>query len=626
VSEAEEEPVKIDSNDATTKRVDHLPVIVQALERLGVRRTIDELCPPDPRNRVTTGQCVEALIARLLDGSHTLYLVDERLGEYDLALTFGWDVEGDAFNDERLAKALDHLYEAGLAQVQAPILMNAVRAYTLDLSRLHFDTTSFKVFGRYATSHATDDEDPQAIPHVTHGYSKDHRADLKQIVYGVTVTGDGAVPIVGRVASGNRNDALENRFNIRRLAQVLPDPRGTILVADSKFFAGETLLLAREHGLRSITMLPRSVGLWDEAFVAFQHARARGESVAILKEEVSEREGGKTDVWCGRSFDLVYHWKDEEKKEHAIPLRALVVESSSSLEERRATLEKARVKEREALEKALRRLEKKEFKCAHDAEAAMKDFVKRKNPRFHKLTETLVAVSRPKKRARRGRPARDERPQFENVWRVKLPLEDDLAAFERACAEAGCFVLVTTPVEGFAPLSDAEIFGNYKAQSTVEGVMHWAKSLHEVAPIFLKTPRRVAALGMVCTLALMVHALIQRDVRARLAAAEETLAGNDNRQTDKPTTEVLFRLFAGIGAVRSGPTVFVTNMTTEQARALELLGNTVLDKPGVEIVTPQAPRPGRRGYRRPRPRGGLRARAARARSSSRRPRGNSRRR
>jgi len=590
--------MKIESNEVTSRRVDHLPVVVQALERLGVRKTIDELCPPDPRNRVTTGQCVEALIARLLDGSHTLYRVDERLGEYDLALTFGWDVESDAFNDERLAKALDELYYARLAQVHSPILLNAVRAYKLDLSRLHFDTTSFKVFGQYATSHPTDDEDPQAVPHVTYGYSKDHRADLKQIVYGVTVAGDGAVPVVGRVASGNRNDAPENRFNILRLIQVLPDPRGTILVADSKHFAGETLLLALEHGLRSITMLPRSVGLWDEAFRAFQKARAKGEPLTVLKEEVSERESGKTNVWRGRSFDLVYHWEDEEKKEHAIPLRALVVESSSLLELKRASLERARVKERESLEKSLRRLEKKDFKCSHDAESAMKDFISRKKPRFHKLTETLVAVNRAKKRARRGRPASGEPTKYETVWRFKLPLEADPAAFEQACAAAGCFILVTTPVEGFAPLSDAEIFGDYKAQATVEGVMHWGKSLHEVAPVFLKTPRRIAALGMVCTLALMVHALIQRDVRARLLAANETLAGNDNRQTNKPTTEVLFRLFEGIAAVRSGPTVLVANLTTEQARALKLLNNLVLEKPNVVVATPRAPRPGRRGYRR----------------------------
>ena len=616
--------MKIESNEVTSRRVDHLPVVVQALERLEVRKTIDELCPPDPRNRVTTGQCVEALIARLLDGSHTLYRVDERLGAYDLALTFGWSFESDALNDERLAKALDHLYEAGLAQVHSPILLNAVRAYKLDLTRLHFDTTSFKVFGRFATSHPTDDENPQAIPHVTHGYSKDHRADLKQIVYGVTVAGDGAVPVVGRVASGNRNDAPENRFNILRLAQVLPDPRGTILVADSKAFAGETLLLAREHGLRLITMLPRSVGLWDEAFTAFQQARAKGEPLTILKEEVSERESGETNVWRGRSFDLVYHWEDEEKKEHAIPLRALVVESSSLLALKRASLERARVKERESLEKSIGRLEKKEFKCAHDAEGAMKDFVERKKPHFHKLTETLVAVSRPKKRARRGRPARGEPTVYETVWRVKLPLDRDPAAFEQACAEAGCFVLVTTPVEGFAPLSDAEIFGDYKEQATVEGVMHWGKSLHEVAPVFLKTPRRIAALGMVCTLALMVHALIQRDIRARLLATNQTLAGNDNRQTNKPTTEVLFRLFEGIAAVRSGPNVLITNMTTEQARALKLLDNTVLEKPNVVVATPQAPRPGRRGYRRPLS-NGTRSRPT-TRSTTRQPRESSRRR
>src|SRR5208282_2897411 len=120
----------------------------------------------------------------------------------------------------------------------------------------------------------------------------------------------------------------------------------------------------------------------------------------------------------------------------------------------------------------------------------------------------------------------------------------------------------------------------------------------EVAPIFLKTPARIAALGVVYVLALMVYTLIQRQVRATLAATNAAMGGNKGF-TPAPTTEVIFRHFEAIFTVRHAgePGVTVTNLTTEQVRVLRLLGNDVLDRPGVALATPRVPLRGQRGFR-----------------------------
>ena len=131
--------------------------------------------------------------------------------------------------------------------------------------------------------------------------------------------------------------------------------------------------------------------------------------------------------------------------------------------------------------------------------------------------------------------------------------------------------------------------------------MKWAKGPLEVAPLFLKTPKRIAALGLVYILAIMVYALIQRQARQVLAETKSEIPGNNKSFTNSPTTEVIFRLFEAIFTVRAAgrPSVTVTNLTTEQVRVLRLLENDVLDSPEVVTATPRIPGRGQRGYRSP---------------------------
>ncbi len=594
----------------SSARLDELLLIANELRRLGVAALVDERVPPDPRSRVTHGQCIEALIATILLGTHTLYSIGEVLEPYDLELTFGWPgATADHFHDVRVSAAMDALFEAGIVPVSSAALVRAVQVHELDLGRLHLDTTSVAVYGQYSLSEEpAHPEDPQAIPHVTRGHSKDKRGDLKQIVYGVSVTADGAVPTFGRAASGNRADVQETRFMLQQLSEILPEPRGTTLVGDSKFFSGETLVVAQRHGMHVVTMLPRGTLLWGQVFTAYREALGRGESVTTFKaayppedpEVPSSEPPAPTKEWVGRSFDMPYTWDGEgggSKQE--IPLRLIVVESSTLRAQRTASIEGRRAKERAKLEQAKERTEKREFKCETDAGRAADAFRARYGPDLHGIATRVVSEEREAKRPGPGRPRADEARPRELIWRVKVDIDDDQEFVEEAIFCDSCYVLVSTlPRTGEHAATDQEVFDYYREQNSVEGAFRWAKNPLAVAPIFLKTSERIAALGLVYVLALMTYALIQRHARARLDATGEVVPGNRG-VTSTPTTEVLFRLFRGIDVVRGvpGEPAVVSRITQSQLDALEILEHPLLKDPRVRFNAPRASgRPRDRAY------------------------------
>jgi transposase len=580
------------------RKLEYLPVIAAAFKRLRIAEKIDELGQPDPRNVVTTGQCVEAMIVAILTGTHTLYRVDQLLMGYDLELGLGWNVPAGRFHDERLARSLDDLVETGLNKVPSAIFMQALREYELDLAIMRLDTTTGSLHGAYAESKPPAfPEDPEAIPHVTKGRSKDHRG-LKQIVFGTAVTEEG-FPAYGRAASGNRADPCELRFVMRRLAERVPDPSGTTIVGDSKLCAGETLLLARRLGFHFVTLLPKSTNARDDALRGFRAARRRGELEVFLEKD---GRSGEVETWRGCSVPVVVDHEDKTTKEKTrLLLRAVVVESSGLARQKRAALEKERERERLALEKEARAQIRKVYRCDADAEeAALR--LRARAPRFHTVeTKTCVEVVLAR-RLGPGRPKKAEHRETERVFRAWFEIQGNEDAFDAILAEESSFVLVTShPAVGEAARSTRAIFETYHGQWGVERVMHWFKGALDFAPVFLKTPSRIAALTQVYVLALMVYALIQREARRELAARETEIAGN-LRPTAAPTTEVVFRLFEKVAASRRGrsPGVEVENLTTAQVHGYRMLGLDVLERPEVRLAEPREPGPGDRGYYRPR--------------------------
>ena len=223
---------------------------------LEIAKTIDEIVSPHPLNHVTTGECVEAFVLSILTGEHALYNVSDVLSQYDTSVIFQKEVDPNWFHDNRLGNGLDDLKAVGLDNLYSAIISKAIIKHSLELSRLHFDTTSLSLYGEYET----DEEEPL----ITFGHSKQHRPDLKQVLFGMTVTQDGNIPITGRITAGNTSDSTENRFNITSLRNIVPDLSNSILAADSKFFCSTTLDMAYQNNLSFVTLVPKTVGLRED--------------------------------------------------------------------------------------------------------------------------------------------------------------------------------------------------------------------------------------------------------------------------------------------------------------------------------------------------------------------------
>lgn len=591
-------PVATVANDVeeATLKLEHLPLIRRVLKRLRIAEIIDERVPPDPRSRVTTGECLEALIVAILTSKegHPLYRVEQLLQGYDLELGLGWTIPAGALHDQKLARDLDRLWKAGADPVVAAVFVRAVKEFAIELALWHADTTTSPVHGIYRGSRPPEDaEEPRAVPHVTKGRSKDHHG-LKQVVFGLGVVNDGAIPGVGHLASGNRSDSKELRYLMRRVAERVPDPTKTTIIGDSKLFAGETFLLGQSLGFELLTLVPKTTNLRDEVLALFRESE-RKSPAPVLHEKLSARTGER-EVWRGRSFDVVYQYEAKDGTVTPIPLHALAVHSSALATQKRPTLERRRDRERSALEKKLKRQHRLRYKCGPDTLAAAQRLEK-KPLLFHRLVTRTKVEYVPAKRPRPGRPRQDEPVRKVESWSVWFEIEPIDGALERLLEDESTFVLVTThPSTGPRAWSDPAVFRGYHDQCLVEGAHHWFKGRLDFAPIFLKTEARIAALAQVYVLALMVYALVQREARSELAQKKERIAGNI-ALTDRPTTEVAFRLFENVTTVRRpGRPIRIENLTTAQVHGYKVLGVDVLSRPDVEVATPRDPRPGDRGY------------------------------
>jgi len=127
-------------------------------------------------------------------------------------------------------------------------------------------------------------------------------------------------------------------------------------------------------------------------------------------------------------------------------------------------------------------------------------------------------------------------------------------------------------------LTPAQILEAHKGQPTVEKRFEQVKTVHEIAPIYLKNEGRIEALFTLYFLALLVQALIERDLRLAMKrdGLDELPLDPEQRECRRPTTEQLLRLFSLAQRHRltqAGRTVqlFDAELTNLQRQILGLL-------------------------------------------------------
>jgi transposase len=554
--------------------LDHLPIAAAFGHQLKLIEIIDELCPPHPDHAVTHGQCIFAIVLSILAGRYALYEIADWLKDIARDTLFGEDLDASHFHDTRLAAALDAIYQAGSLKLFSTIVLHAIEYYRIQTHRLHGDTTSVSVYGEYAQA------EPEALK-LLHGHSKDYRPDLKQLIFGLVVSGDGGVPVLGQLHDGNQSDHVTNRWQLTQLRSVIPNLEETTLVYDSKFFDAKTLGLAKEQGVHWITLVP---AISNKRAEMMGKIVEQGATLPELRRKPGRRKGEEETFRGSSLVDAVeIELPQQEENAEELPIREqmtvryLVVHSTQLERQHAHALEKRIAKEQENLCKALEKLQQRQFSCQEDALREAVKWTKTNDPDYHQVPFTVKSIIKKAKRGRKGRPRKEEQPGLLEEWVLEGSLELDTEAIQEEEGALGYFVLATNHLDQ-ADVSDVDILEWYKEQDQVEGRFSWLKGPAAVAPIFLKKPQRIMAIGVVFLMTLMIYTLIEREIRRELAQRQETIPGNNNVATQRPTTAVVFKHFQGIRRVQwevdGQARGFIQGFTQLHECILNLLGLT----------------------------------------------------
>ncbi len=529
--------------------VGHLPVVRGLMEQLGILETIDEHCPKRRGARVSDAECVGAMALNILSGRVALYRMEQWFAETDAELLLGEGVASNAFNDTRLATALDHLDEAGTDR----ILGDVVARYLAQENRptcysIHQDFTSISLWGVYR-------DGGEPLP--TYGFSKDHRPDLKQLVFGLTLHGAAGIPLVHSVSAGNTSDSTANRNHLAELAKMLPGSDEVTVVADCKLVDADTLGQVLGAGFHVVSLLPDSYKLRGELIDQAWLDEPSVESWGELARQPGPRKSASPKVYRGRSYirpmkvRLRAGGATKAKPVDSVEtMRFLVVHSTRLAEKFDKSLPDKMTREIKRLEAFEKKVNRKGFACEADALAAA-DAELRK-VRLHSVDAVAHSGVRTLKRARRGRPRKDDLPQTETVWTLSLQAQPDTDRIAQTRRRKSCFVLITDHMERDG-WDDARVLAEYRHQYMIEGHtgFRWLKGEAAVAPMFLKTPTRMRAMGLVMVLALMVRNYFQFTLRATLRDRGETLPHPfTKKQVNNLTTEMAFEHFSSTLSVR----------------------------------------------------------------------------
>jgi transposase len=533
------------------------PILQHFLDQMTLPRIVRS-CLGTPREGILDhAQTLCVLIQNIILSPAPLYRIAEWAKPIDPAALGLSETEKKSINDDRIARSLDELASARARNLFFRLALHIIKQFELDTHRIHNDTTTVTFYGEYKNSY----RDPQ----ITYGINKDHRSDLKQLVFGLNATADGAVPISHEVYSGNRTDDTIHRNNVDRLRQIL-GREDFIYVADSKLCTRKNLRHVASYGGKFVTVLPRTRAE-DKHFrkLLREGVRVRWRRVLVL--ESKRRKSDPPDVYYATangldrtSEDYRIIWYRSSQKMHldAQARQGALQKAEAELFDLNARLNRRQLRKRAAISKQVNTIVGK-YNCQA----------------FLKVT-IASQLHIQKKRLRCGRPAKDDPIKEIRCQVFHLQVRRDKDALLGEARTDGVFPIVTNLEANRT--SKKQVLLMYKYQPYIEKRHALFKSELEVAPVYLKKPRRVVGLLHATFLTMTLDALIERTLRQGMQRdGIQTLPIlPEGRPTKTPTTARLLEMFSDVSWYqfqRGGEAVtFPIKLSQIQKQLLRLLG------------------------------------------------------
>jgi transposase len=374
-------------------------------------------------------------------------------------------------NDDRIGAALDHLHRADRASLLTALVQHVVSAFAVDLAEFHQDTTTVTFSGEYA-------EQPNAAtpgrpPRITFGYNKDHRPDLKQLLYGVIISSDRAVPVHTKTYDGNTTDDAVHIDTWSFLTELVGGS-DFLYVADSKLCTRANMTHIASRQGRFLTVMPKTRN--EDAWFR-EHLRTQSVDWAEVHREPNPRR--RTDP------DVVYHGVESPQRS-SDGYRVLWYRSSQK-EQADRNARQERLHRAHAAPEELQRPGRRAWRGATEARLAGERIVREHEVEHLLGVDVGCAVGEHFEQVGPGRPGPHTEYRRVETPRWSIRFEEQGEALSHAARCDGLFPLMTND----GSLSVAEALEKYKYQPFVEKRHEQLKNGFDVAPMWLKNVARV---------------------------------------------------------------------------------------------------------------------------------------
>lgn len=536
-------------------QVGAMPLIQHIITRLHLKERLAEQLPLHANELVSSVDTLILLISNLVIGKMPLYKLNDWVGSIDLRCFGHKKPDSFTVSDDKFGRALDKLYQADRASLMTQVVLSAIKEFNINLAQIHNDSTTIEAYGDIAGVTRTGVE-------LKRGYNPNRGSDLKQLIFNLSISADGGVPIHHKTYPGNRTDDTLHIESWNTLTQICQSVH-FLYVADSKLCTDEQLNYIVTHGGRAITIIPNT---WNET--------------RVFKEKLRETTIARTEVWRrvkpGTTDELEYFSVYSgnyftEKRGYRIHWIHSSEKKKKDRERRNQQFQRA---EKE-LASLVGELNTKKYKTREAISAKAEEILKKYHVSELITFKIGTVKSKETKQIGKGRPSATTEYQeiihelFTLYWMRHASL------IKQEMKLDGLFPLLSTDIS----LSSEQVLKSYKYQPKIEKRFSQFKSIHHAAPLLFKSITRVEANLFAFFIALMVQALIEREVQKLMK--ERKIANLDvyseQRSSTKPTANAIFQLFEPISTyqIKQGDKVIETyqdKLNKTQCLILDLLG------------------------------------------------------
>lgn len=526
-------------------RLGGMPIAWKFAEQLRLNDALEKHVPSDPRDLLPVSSTLSIALINVILERFPLY----KMGEWARERRLLDENLADYLNDDRVGRALDRLFRADRAALLTEIVLRAIEVFSLDTSRVHNDSTTVTLTGQYHGYPKSKAAKPKR------GHNKDHRPDLKQLLFSLSVLGDGAVPLYFKVWDGNVTDDRTHIKNWMALRGLLGRADFTY-VTDCKLCTRENMEFIDSEGGFFVTVMPQT-RTEDRRFKDWIQDQAPQWQEVARKPDPNRKYAPQH-----------VYWTFESPFPSAEGFRILWVRSSQ-----KQSLDAAsRTRAIEKTEQDLSDLSSRNHRNREKLEATIQEILtSRKTEQFFRV-KTEVRVEERYRQEHKGRPSKDTRYRKTEKKGYGFTWEHDQAAIRYAAKCDGLFPLITNRKD-----PAKEILKIYKFQPRLERRHSQLKSVYDVRPVFLKNPERIEALLFLYFVALLIDGLVERETRK--AMKEQKLDTvpiyPEARACRRPTADKVFELFRDVRlhrVITPGHTQYLPDeLSPVQRQVLDLL-------------------------------------------------------